>query len=62
MSAKLTGVLVLLAWHGFLAVSRRRFAEGANTRSERFWRMTNEIPFLTAIVMVLAVTVEFGSR
>ena len=60
MHAKLAGVLFLTAWHHYLAVARKRFAEGANARSERFWRMTNELPFLAAIVMVIAVTTEFG--
>jgi len=58
---KITGVLLLLGWHGFLAASRRAFAENRNTRSERFWRMTNEIPFLVAIVIVLAATTKFGA-
>ena len=57
---KIAGVIFLTAWHGFLARARRAFAENRNTRSERFWRMTNELPFLAAIVMVLAVTTEFG--
>jgi protoporphyrinogen IX oxidase len=60
--AKLGGVVLLTAFHMFLAGARRRFAEGRNTRSERFWRRINEVPFLLAIVMVLAVTVEFGAR
>ena len=60
MLAKLAGVLFLTGWHHHLAVARKRFASGTNTRSERFWRMTNELPFLAAIVMVLAVTLEFG--
>ncbi len=61
MIAKLFGVLVLTGWHHYLAVSRKKFASGVNVRSEKFWRMSNEIPFLAAIVMVLAVTLEFGS-
>ena len=60
MSAKLLGVVVLTVFHAFLARARRAFAEGRNRRSERFWRRVNEIPFATAIVMVLAVTTEFG--
>lgn len=60
MAAKLAGALFLTGWHNYLAVARKRFAVGANTRPERFWRMTNELPFLAAIVMVLAVTTEFG--
>jgi putative membrane protein len=62
MVAKLSGVVFLTAWHHVLATARKRFAAGANTRSNRFWRMTNELPFLAAIVMVLAVTTEFGGR
>ena len=58
---KIAGVLALFAWHGFLAGSRRAFAEGRNTRSERFWRMTNELPFLVAIVIVIAATTKFGA-
>jgi putative membrane protein len=61
LHVKLAGVVVLTAWHHHLGVARKRFAEGRNARSERFWRMSNEIPFLAAIVMVLAVTLEFGA-
>ena len=60
MVVKLAGVVFLIGWHHFLAVSRKAFAEGRNTRSNKFWRATNELPFLAAIVMVLAVTTEFG--
>jgi putative membrane protein len=59
MATKLAGVLALGAWHGFLARERRKIAAGASTRTGRFWRMTNEIPFLIAIVMVLSVTLEW---
>ncbi len=60
MLTKLAGVVFLLGWQGFLITARKTFEAGANTRSEKFWRMTNELPFLAAIVMVLAVTTEFG--
>jgi putative membrane protein len=62
MIVKLSGVIFLLGWHGFLSASRKRFAQGKNTRSERFWRLSNEIPFVVGIVMILAVTVEFGGH
>jgi len=59
MIVKLGGVVFLIGWHYFLGRARRRFARGANNRSERFWRATNELPFIAAIVMILAVTTEF---
>lgn len=59
MIVKLTGVFALSAWHGFLAGQRRKIAAGTSKYTGRFWRMTNEIPFLIAIVMVLAVTLEW---
>ena len=57
---KLVGGVFQTGWHHFLAVARKRFAKGTNTRSEKFWRLTNELPFVAAIVMVIAVTTEFG--
>ena len=57
---KLVGVVLMTTWHHFLAVNRKKFAADRNGRPERFWRMVNEIPFLLAIVMVIAVTTEFG--
>jgi len=59
MAAKLAGVVALSAWHGFLAGERKRIGAGTSTRSSKFWRMTNEVPFLLAIVMVLSVTTQW---
>ncbi len=59
MIAKLGGVFLLSGWHGFLAAQRRRIAAGASKYSGKFWRMTNEVPFVLAIVMVLSVTTEW---
>ena len=59
MVVKIAGIVFLSAWHGFLANSRRRIAAGERPRSAKFWRATNELPFLAAVVMVLAVTLEF---
>jgi len=55
---KLCGVAFLLWWHHFLAVARRRLAAGERPHSERFWRMTNELPFLVVVVIVLAVVTK----
>lgn len=57
MIVKLIGVVFLFGFHGFLSASRKRFAAGQNTRPEKFWRMVNELPFVAAIFMVLAVTI-----
>lgn len=62
MIAKLAGVIFLSSWHGFLAGSRKRIAAGERPRTARFWRATNELPFVAMVVMVLAVTLQFGHR
>jgi putative membrane protein len=62
MLVKLAGIVFLSAWHGFLARSRRQIANGERPKTAKFWRATNELPFLAAVVMVLAVTTEFTFR
>lgn len=59
LATKLLFVVLLSGWHGYLAGARKRFAAGANDKSERFWRLTNELPILAAVVMVLSVTTEW---
>jgi len=59
MLTKLAGVLFLTWWHHYLGVARRRIAEGKRERGERFWRAVNELPFLAAIVMVIAIVTKF---
>ena len=58
MATKLLAVVALSGWHGFLAGEFKRIQAGTSVRTSRFWRMTNEVPFLIAIVAVLAVTTE----
>ena len=60
MLTKLAGVLFLTWWHHYLGLARSALAKGRRDRSERFWRMTNELPFLVAIVMILAITTKFA--
>jgi putative membrane protein len=59
MIAKLSGVLLLSGWHGYLSAERKRIAAGTSVRTGKFWRLTNEVPFVLAIVMVLSVTTEW---
>ena len=56
---KLAGVVFQTGWHHFLSANRKKFARGANVRSEKFWRMANELPFVAAIIMVIAATTKF---
>jgi protoporphyrinogen IX oxidase len=60
MLVKLAGVLFLTGWHYYLGRARTALAAGRRDRTERFWRMTNELPFLVMIVMVLAITTKFA--
>jgi putative membrane protein len=60
MGVKLAGVVFQTGWTHYLAANRKKFARGERPRSERYWRMVNELPFLVAIPMVLAVTMKFG--
>jgi putative membrane protein len=60
MVTKLAGVVFMTGWHVYLSRARKGFAAGRRDRPAKFWRMTNELPFLAAIVMVIAVTTEFG--
>jgi putative membrane protein len=61
MLTKLAGVVFMTWWHHYLGTARKRFATHSNQRSEKYWRMVNELPFLAAIVMVLSVTTKFGA-
>ena len=71
--AKEWGIAVLLVEHDMNFVMSvcdelvvldfgRQIAAGERPRTAKFWRATNEIPFLVAVIVVLAVTLEFWSR
>lgn len=55
---KLLLVLGLSGFHGFLAASCRAYANDLRPRSERFWRLANEIPTVLMIVAVIMVIVK----
>jgi putative membrane protein len=55
---KLLGLLGMTAFHMDLARARRLFAEDRNTRSERSWRIANEVPTLLLILIVIMVIVK----
>src|ERR1700712_2960376 len=53
MQLKFLLVLAMSGLHGFFAGAVRRFAGDANTRSTRFWRIVNEVPFVLVILIVI---------
>jgi putative membrane protein len=62
MLTKIVGIVFMTGWHHYLALARKGFVAGRRDHAAKFWRMTNELPFLAAIVMVIAVTTEFGNH
>ncbi len=51
-------VLALSGVHGFYAAARKQFEAGERPRSEKFWRIMNEVPFLMLIVIVFMVILK----
>ncbi|MGC6534731.1 MAG: protoporphyrinogen oxidase HemJ [Parvibaculales bacterium] len=58
LHAKLSLVVILSAYHGFLAAERKKFLLGTAPRSSRFYRMINEIPPILTIFIVILVVVQ----
>ncbi len=58
LHAKLLLVLVLSGVHGFFSRCVRDFAADRNLRSERFYRIINEIPTVLMIGIVILVVVK----
>ncbi|MBX9709465.1 MAG: protoporphyrinogen oxidase HemJ [Xanthobacteraceae bacterium] len=56
--AKFALVIVMSALHGFLVGRVRDFAADRNTKSQRFYRILNEIPALLMIGIVILVIVK----
>ena len=56
--AKLLLVIALSGFHGAFSKWRRDFAEGKNTRSQRFYRIVNEVPAVLMILIVILVVVK----
>ncbi len=48
-------VLALTACHGILARHTREFARDKNTRSQKYFRIINEVPTVLMIIIVIAV-------
>ncbi len=55
---KLVLVFCLFGYHGFLSKTRKLFESGARPKTEKFYRMINEIPALMTIVIVILAVIE----
>jgi protoporphyrinogen IX oxidase len=58
MWLKAVAVLALSGIHGWYSKLRKAFERDENTHPSRFFRMINEIPFVLAIIIVIAVVVK----
>jgi putative membrane protein len=58
LQVKIALVVILSAVHGLFTGSVRAFAEDRNTRSQRFYRMINEVPTVLMIGIVILVIVK----
>jgi len=55
---KLTAVVLLSAYHGYLMMLFKQFQRGERKHSHKFYRAINEIPFLLAIIAVFMVVLK----
>jgi putative membrane protein len=55
---KLLSVLAMTGFHMHLAAGRKGFLADARTRTERYWRVMNEVPTVLMLVIVIMVIVK----
>lgn len=55
---KLLAVLGISGVHGFYVGSYRKFEQGERPKTEKFWRIINEVPFVLMIIAVVMVIVK----
>jgi len=55
---KLAAALLMSGFHGALSRWRRDFLEDRNRRSQRFYRIANEVPTVLLIIIVIMVIVR----
>ena len=56
---KLAGILAMTGFHVWCAARRREFADGANVRAGRRYRIMNEVPTVLMVLIVVSVIVKF---
>lgn len=55
---KLLCVILMSGFHGYLSANLRKFAADERPRTQRHWRIANEVPTLLMIVIVVMVVVK----
>lgn len=55
---KVAGFLGMSAFHGTLSSARKAFARDERPKTERYWRIANEVPTLLLILIVVMVIVR----
>ena len=55
---KLILIFILMGYHGFLSKTRKQFAAGGRPRTEKFYRIINEVPAIFTIFIVILAVVE----
>lgn len=58
LQLKLLLLLLLIGYNGYLTKQRKLFASGERPRSEKFFRLINEIPALMTLIIVTLVVVR----
>ncbi|MEE9348235.1 MAG: protoporphyrinogen oxidase HemJ [Robiginitomaculum sp.] len=58
LSLKLALVTALMAYHGIMSADRKKFAGGERPRSEKTYRILNEVPALIIIAVVILAVVK----
>ena len=58
MQAKFALVIAMSALHGFFVSCARDFEADRNTRSQKFYRLANEIPTVLLILIVILVVLK----
>ena len=58
MHIKLTLVILLIGYHHMCGAFMKKFARDENTRSDKFYRVFNELPVFILVAVVILVTLK----
>ncbi|HAI88718.1 MAG TPA: TIGR00701 family protein, partial [Alcanivorax sp.] len=58
LHAKITLVVLLIGYHHVCLAYLKKFAADANTKSDKFYRIFNEVPVLLLVAIVILAVVK----